>query len=91
MWGKLAAGRMKDTLEQWEVDDEIKDRYVPEYREVALPDVGYRSFLLVVRLREPGEDPAAMWNGFAMERKKLNAELREQYADEPDEEPASGG
>ena len=27
----------------------------------ALPDEGLRGFLLAVRLREPGEDPAALW------------------------------
>ena len=91
MWGKLAAGRMKDTLEQWDVDPAVMDRYVPEVREVSLPDVGYRSFLLVVRRAEPGEDPAAMWTAFPALRRELNAELRAQYADEPDIDGSPGG
>lgn len=91
VWGKLAAGRMKDTLEQWDVDRDVMDRYVPEFREVALPDVGYRSFLLVVRRVEPGEDPAAMWTTFPALRRKLNAELRTEYADEPEVDVPTGG
>ena len=79
VWGKLAAGRMKDTLDQGEIDRSVTDRYVPDFYEVALPGIDHRAFLLVVRLIEPLEDPAAVWNGFAARRRALNAELRAEY------------
>ncbi|MEZ4239784.1 MAG: hypothetical protein R3F59_27225 [Myxococcota bacterium] len=83
--GKLAAGRMKDTLDQWQVPVEVTDRYVPDYYEVAPVSDGLRSFLFVVRRALPGEDPAALWAGFAERRRSLNAELRnEAESSEPD-------
>lgn len=88
--GKLAAGRMKDTLEQWQVDREVMDRYVPDFYEVFLPNQEKRTFLLVVRLLEPGENPAALWNQFPARRRELNAELRAQYANDPDGREGSG-
>ncbi|HHO49717.1 MAG TPA: hypothetical protein ENK18_02330 [Deltaproteobacteria bacterium] len=89
--GKLAAGRMKDTLEQWQIDRSVMDRYVPDFYEVFLPNQEKRSFLLVVRRLEPGEDPAALWNQFAARRRELNAELRAQYADDPDRKTDGSG
>ncbi len=82
--GKLAAGRMKDTLDQWDIDVRVMDRYVPDWFEVTLPDQKKRTFLFVVRLRAPGEDPAKLWNDFSARRRALNAELRAQYEDDPD-------
>ncbi len=79
VWGKLAAGRMKDTLDQWDVDPAVMSLYVPDFYEVTLPGVDHRAFLLVVRLREPDEDPAAVWNSFSARRRALNAELRAEY------------
>jgi hypothetical protein len=84
--GKLAAGRMKDTLDAWEIDTAVMDRYVPDFVEVPLADVEERVFLLMVRRLEPGEDPSALWNGFPARRRALNAELRAQYDDEDDED-----
>jgi arabinofuranosyltransferase len=92
--GKLAAGRMKDSLDQWQVPLALMDRWVPDWVEVHLPNQEERTFLFMVRLTEPGEDPAEMWNGFAKRRKELNAELRAEYADVSDEAAAalsSGG
>lgn len=88
--GKLAAGRMKDTLEQWSVDRAVTDRYVPDYYEVQLPGEDDRTFLFVVRRSTEDEDPAKVWNSFAGRRRALNAELRAQYADradDPDQDP----
>ena len=63
--GKLAAGRMKDTLDQWEIDVDVMDRYAPR-TSTRSPCPARRSapFLLVVRLLVPGEDPAVLWNEF---------------------------
>ena len=80
--GKLAAGRMKDTLEQWRVERSVMDRYVPDYYEVFLAGEDQRTFLFVVRRRESHEDPARIWADFPARRRELNAELRAQYADE---------
>jgi arabinofuranosyltransferase len=79
--GKLAAGRMKDTLDQWQVPADVTDRYVPDFFEVAPIDEGVRSFLFVVRRAQPGEDPAKIWGGFPGRRRKLNAELRDEADD----------
>ncbi|MCA9490552.1 MAG: hypothetical protein KC621_11540 [Myxococcales bacterium] len=79
VWGKLAAGRMKDTLDQWDINRSVTNRYVPDYYEITLPGVNHRAFLLVVRLIEPLEDPAQLWEGFAARRRALNAELRAEY------------
>ncbi|MCB9697598.1 MAG: hypothetical protein H6738_12525 [Alphaproteobacteria bacterium] len=79
VWGKLAAGRMKDTLDQWDINRSVTNRYVPDYYEITLPGVDHRAFLLVVRLVEPLEDPAQLWEGFAARRRALNAELRAEY------------
>ncbi|MEQ1502604.1 MAG: hypothetical protein ABMB14_10250 [Myxococcota bacterium] len=84
--GKLAAGRMKDTLDQWEVKEFVMDRYVPDYYEVTIPGSDLRTFLFVIRHRTSDEDPAKLWNAFPGRRRALNAELRAEYADEPDEE-----
>lgn len=86
--GRLAAGRMKDTLEQWSVDRSVMDRYVPDFYEVTPLDE-QRTFLLVVRLREGDEDPAEVWRAFPERRRALNATLRAFYG-EP-EEPESDG
>ncbi len=83
--GKLAAGRMKDTLEQWSVDPLVMDRYVPDFYEVAIPGEPKRTFLLVVRRRAAHEDPLRLWDSFPARRRALNAELRAQYADDPDD------
>lgn len=89
--GKLAAGRMKDALEQWDVPTWVMDRYVPDYYEVQLPETHRRAFLFVVRRAEATERPDELWNGFAARRRKLNTELRAQYPDDPDESaPPSG-
>ena len=79
--GILAAGRMKDTLDQWRVPDAVKDRYVPDYYEVAPIGAGpegasQRAFLFVVRLKTPNEDPAKLWEAFPGRRRALNAQLR---------------
>lgn len=93
LWGRLAAGKMKDTLEQWDVHPSVMSRYVPDIYEVTLPGKEHRAFLLVVRRLEPGEDPADAWGAFAERRKNLNAELRAEYELEAveDETPDEGG
>ena len=70
---------MKDTLDQWDINRSVTNRYVPDYYEITLPGVNHRAFLLVVRLIEPLEDPAQLWEGFAARRRALNAELRAEY------------
>lgn len=80
--GKLAAGRMKDTIDQWEIKEFVKDRYVPDFYEVTIPDQTERTFLLVIRLRQPGEDSAQVWYRFPARRRALNAELRAENADD---------
>jgi arabinofuranosyltransferase len=87
--GKLAAGRMKDSLDQWQVPVTVMDRWVPDWIEVHLPKQEERTFLFMVRLREPDEDPSAMWNDFSRRRRQLNAELRAEYADVSDEAAAA--
>ncbi len=87
--GKLAAGRMKDSLDQWQVPYSLMDRWVPDWVEVNLPKQEERSFLFMVRMREPNEDPALLWNEFPKRRRELNAELRAQYADVSDEAAAA--
>ncbi|MEQ1566720.1 MAG: hypothetical protein ABMA64_13850 [Myxococcota bacterium] len=90
--GKLAAGRMKDALDQWQVPSSVKDRYVPDWYEVSIAGKD-RSFLFVVRRRERGEDPAQLWNEFPERRKALNTELRIELGggDEAEsDEPSSG-
>jgi arabinofuranosyltransferase len=95
LWGRLAAGKMKDTLEQWNVDPSVTSRYVPDIYEVVLPGKEHRSFLLVVRRVEPGESPSEQWAGFAERRRNLNAELRAEYdlaeVEGGDEETPEGG
>jgi arabinofuranosyltransferase len=88
VWGRLAAGRMKDTLDAWDVDPSVTSRYVPDIYEVSLPDIPHRAFLLVVRRVEPGEKPLELWESFAERRKNLNAELRAEYevAEQGDED-----
>lgn len=75
--GALAAGKMKDTLEQWHVPLALQDRYVPDFWDVTASYDAERTFLLVVRRLGDGEDPQAMWEGFASRRRELNAELRD--------------
>jgi hypothetical protein len=89
--GKLAAGRMKDSLDQWQVPYSVMDRYVPDWVEVTLPDQERRTFLFLVRLRTPTEDPALLWNDFPARRRALNAELRAEYQDDPDTPDAGSG
>lgn len=89
--GKLAAGRMKDTLEQWSVSRSVMDRYVPDYYEVALPGEDKRTFLFVVRRRTEAEDPAKLWQAFPGRRRALNAELRAEYEGLDDELDADPG
>lgn len=79
LWGRLAAGKMKDTMEQWDVDPSVTSRYVPDIYEVSLPGKEHRAFLLVVRRLEPGENPSEQWAAFPERRKNLNAELRAEY------------
>ena len=76
--GHLAAGRMKDALDQWNVQLGVMDRYVPDYFEVELPGETERTFLFTVRRRLDHEDPAQLWNEFPSRRRSLNAELRAQ-------------
>ena len=81
--GKNAANHMRDSIFRWEVDPLVTDQYVPDFVEV---DVGEdeRTFLLMVRRRTLGEDPAAQWNRFEDQRRKLHAELKEQYGEATD-------
>jgi arabinofuranosyltransferase len=79
LWGRLAAGKMKDTLENWDVHPSVTSRYVPDIYEVTLPGIPHRAFLLVVRRLEPGEKPADLWEAFPERRRNLNAELRAEY------------
>lgn len=85
--GKLAAGRMKDSLDQWHVQESVMDRYVPDYYEVTIPGYTVRTFLFVVRRRLPDENPEKVWNDFPTRRRALNAELRAEYSEDPDEDP----
>ncbi len=77
--GRLAAGRMKDTLEHWVVPETVMDRYVPDFVEVPVASVDERVFLLMVRRLRDGEDPAALWHGFTQRRRDLNAALRAEH------------
>jgi arabinofuranosyltransferase len=88
--GKLAAGRMKETLDQWDVPNSVKDRYVPDWYEVSIPGTE-RAFLLVIRRLERNEDPAKLWNDFPERRKELNQELREEFGEGDDEDSSSSG
>ncbi len=74
--GRLAAGRMKDSLDEWAVPEELQQDYVPQIVELERERDGDRAFLLLVRLREDGEDAAAMWDEHPEERRALNASLR---------------
>lgn len=74
--GTISAGRMKDTLDQWQVPLSVMDSYVPDFHEVTAPDASERAFLFVVRRSLPGEDPAKQWSGFPARRRALNSELR---------------
>ena len=75
--GPVAAGRMKDTLQQWSVPIEIQDRYVPDFFDVTEPNDEERTFVVVVRRRTADEDPKLVWEGFASRRRALNAEIRD--------------
>lgn len=86
--GKLAAGRMKDTLDAWEVPPSVMDRYVPDWYEVTQPGDKQRSFLFVVRKRKMDEAPADIWGAFPERRRELNAELR---AEEDSEDSDDAG
>lgn len=90
VWGRLAAGKMKDTLDNWEIDPTVTSRYVPDIYEVSLPAIPHRAFLLVVRRAEAGEKPAELWGEFPERRRSLNAELRAEYEASDEEEPADG-
>lgn len=88
--GRLAARRMNESMERWDVDPMVMDRYVPDFVELEVEGETERTFLLMVRTAEPGEDPARIWGDFPARRRALNAELRAQYGvsgdDEEDEE-----
>jgi arabinofuranosyltransferase len=78
--GPGAAGKMKDSVEKWAVSPTVAASYVPDFVEIdpVLGRLGapVRVFLLMVRRVEPGEDAAAIWEGFPARRRALNAELR---------------
>ncbi len=87
--GREAAAQMKDSMTRWQVDPLVADQYVPEFVEV---DIGHheRTFLLMVRRLKVGEDPAALWARFEVERKALHDVLREQYPEESSDDGEDG-
>jgi len=79
--GTKAAMLIKDSLDRWEVTEDVKDRYVPEYVELELAGETKRSFLVMIRKKKPGEKPEDMWEGFEASRVALHRELKRAAAE----------
>jgi hypothetical protein len=81
--GSKAAVLMKDSLDRWEVSDDVKDEYIPEFVELELEGETKRSFLMMVRRARPDDPPPdELWEGFEASRVALHRELKKTSADE---------
>jgi len=88
--GPMSTRLMHESLEKWDVPEELRTRYVPEYMEVELDGAGDRAFFLMVRRAKPSEKPLVVWETHKEERKRLAVELRQYYLDNPKQDDANG-
>ena len=79
--GGKAAILIKDSLDRWEVSDEVREAYVPEFVELDLAGETKRSFLMMVRRRKDSDPPSdQLWEGFEASRVALHRALKRDAA-----------